>query len=145
MKKLFALLLVCLLSLVTVATAEDLDLANMSLEELVKLRASIDAEINSQLVATATLTSGTYVIGVDIAAGTYILVGIMDKGPSGYPPEAWWAESLEKSNNYEYIDNTFLKKDRTIRITFNDGMILKISGGDCAIQQAPPLLFAPQQ
>ena len=136
-------ILVCLL--MPLAQAEiEIDTSQYSIEDLVLLRSSIEDEINSRVgSATATLQPGKYVAGIDIAKGSYILVGLMDKGPDGNTPQVLYAESMDKTKEWDYVDSTYLKEGENWRITLQDGMVLEVRYGNCAIQQAAPILFAP--
>ena len=67
----------------------------------------------------------------------------MDKGPDGSTPQALYAESIEKVRSWDYLDYEYLKEGENWRITLEDGMVLETRDGDCAIQQAAPMLFAP--
>ena len=147
MKRLLSTACVLMILISGMAFAESrLDISSLSLEELVKHRSEVENEIEERVSsATATLYPGLYTAGVDIAAGAYILTGLMDKGPGGYTPQVLYAESLDAVDSWEYIDYRYLKNDGSIwRITLQDGMVLEVRSGNVAIQKAPPMLFAPQ-
>lgn len=105
-------------------------------------------EINyndSSLTPTSTLVPGRYVVGKDIKAGTYILVGLMDEGPGGYSPQALTSESMEDAANSEYIDYQYMKNGSTWRISLRSGNVLEIRSGDVAVQEMDPLAVAPDE
>lgn len=145
MKRIIGCLLLIMIMASSCALAEvEFDASPYTLEELFQIRTAIDAEINSRVsAATATLIPSTYVVGVDIKAGAYILVGLMDEAPNGYTPQVLYAKSLDDASSWDYVDYQYLKEGVKWRITLQDGMALEIRYGECQIQQAPPLLFAP--
>ena len=105
-------------------------------------------EINyndSSLTPTSTLVPGRYVVGKDIKAGTYILVGLMDKGPGGYSPQALTSESMDDAANSEYIGYQYMKNGSTWRISLRSGNVLEIRSGDVAVQEMVPLAVAPDE
>ena len=61
-----------------------------------EIRSIIDDKIN-ELADTPSneLPPGTHVAGKDIAAGPYIIHGLMDEGPDGYTPKVFIFETLE--------------------------------------------------
>lgn len=146
MKHLIFMLTLFLLMAFVGGLAEPIaDFSEYSLEDLISMRASIEAEINERVSAgTATLIPGLYVAGVDIVSGSYILVGIVDKGSDGYTPEALCYESMDAYDKWDSSWHQYLSTNETYRITLDDGMVLRIVSGNIAIQQAPPMLFAPE-
>lgn len=70
MKKLLAIILA--LVCITAAAAAETDLSGLSFDELMKLRAEIQAEIMSRPEwKEVTVPSGTWTVGPDIPAGVY--------------------------------------------------------------------------
>ena len=100
---------------------------------------------DDSLAPTSNLAPGRYVVGKDIQAGTYILVGIMDKGPDGYSPQALTAASMDDATNSEYIDYSYMKNGSTWRIALKSGNVLEIRSGDVAVQEMEPLAVAPDE
>ena len=96
---LLALSLVLCVSFTTIASAENgADYSDLSLEQLISMRATLDTEIEKRMADLSTkLIPGTYVVGRDVKAGSYILLGLMDKGPGGYSPPALVAESSDNA------------------------------------------------
>lgn len=142
--KIVIILLVCLFIFSAFAIADETnDFSNYTIEELLTLRASIQDEITSRMSGTATLQPGKYVAGVDITAGSYILVGLVDESPDGYTPQALYAESMEKAGKWDYIDREYIEEGVSWRFTLQDGMVLEIRYANMEIQQAAPILFAP--
>ena len=137
------LMVVCMVSS-TVLAEQTIDLSQFTIEELLQLRIQLEQEIDARFDSpSATLYPGTYVAGIDIAVGTYLLTGLMDEGPSGYTPQVLWATSLEAASDWDYIDYTYLKTGEIQRINLEDGMALEVREGNCLIEKAPALLFAP--
>lgn len=84
MKKLLSILLVSIFIL-SVAYAEGLDFSNMTDEELVAIYQNAATEIKSRGLVVGeerTLREGKYIIGKDIAAGTYTVACIGTEGES---------------------------------------------------------------
>ncbi len=78
MKKLFALMLALVIAFGSgVAAAEGIDLDALSDDELLALMRRVEEEIvGRRLEGTATLSSGSYITGRDIPAGTYIFTSL---------------------------------------------------------------------
>ena len=74
MKKLIALVLAgCLCASMAVFAEEEMDLSGYTDEQLVALKHQVDTElVNRNHTDLEPLPLGTYVVGVDIAAGPYI-------------------------------------------------------------------------
>ena len=94
---------------------------------------------------TSTLVPGLYIAGKDIVAGSYILQGLMDKGPDGYTPQVLIANSMDDIEYSEYINYEYLKKDSVWRVQIENGNVLKINSGDICIQEVVPLAYAPSE
>ena len=73
MKKWAAVMIVLAIVICTgFAVSEGIDLAGLNDDELVALMGQVQAEIVARHIAgTATLSSGTYIAGRDIPAGSY--------------------------------------------------------------------------
>lgn len=143
MKRLLCLVLCLLLigSVASVVIAEsNTDYSGLSLQELIDMRASLDAEIGVRMSDLSTiLVPGTYTVGKDIKAGSYIIQGLMDEGPGGYSPQALVAESIEDAEYSEYTDYSYMKEGIKWYIAVVDGNVIEIRSGDVAIQNAQPL------
>lgn len=73
MKRIFAMLAVVLVLFGSVATAEAIELAGLSDEQLVALMERVQEEIVARHIEkTATMRSGSYIAGRDIPAGSYV-------------------------------------------------------------------------
>ncbi len=96
-------------------------------------------------LSTATLVPGLYTAGKDIIAGSYILQGLMDKGPDGYTPQALIAKSMSDIEYSEYIEYEYMKKGESWRLQIEDGNVLEVRSGDVCIQEVVPLAYAPSE
>lgn len=71
MKKFISILLIIVLSFtLTISVFADFDLSSMDVNELNELRAAVDDEILAK-GGNVLIAGGDYVVGVDIAPGTY--------------------------------------------------------------------------
>ena len=72
--------LLLLISIKSIAFADMPDLSNFSDAELVELLSYVNEEVvNRRIEKTAELSSGEYIIGVDIPAGSYNVISINGK------------------------------------------------------------------
>ena len=110
MAKRIPIIVLAIMLLTSLALSEEIiDVSQYSIEELVQIRIVVEEEINNRIShAQATLMPGKYVTGIDIAAGSYIIMGLMDKAPNGYTPQILYAESSEKADQWDYIDYSYL-------------------------------------
>ena len=143
-RNVFRVLAVALLfcvSLLSLAIAESgPDYSSLSLDELISMRSALDAEIEKRMAELSTkLIPGTYLVGRDLKAGSYIVFGLMDEGPSGYTPQALVAESAENAEYFEYIDYQYMKTGTKWHITVSDGNVIEVRSGEVSIQNAQPL------
>ena len=115
-------------SFVSLVLAESgTDYSNLSLDELISMRSALDTEIENRMVDLSTkLIPGTYVVGRDLKAGSYIVLGLMDEGPSGYTPQALISESAENAEYSEYIDYQYMKTDVEWHVTVVDGNVIEV-------------------
>lgn len=145
MRRLARLLVACLFLITSTAFAEtSFDASSYSLAELMEIRALIDAQINT-LAETPSeeLVPGSYVAGQDIAAGSYVVHGLMDKGPDGYTPQVLIANSLEDASSWDYICWDYMKANEKWFFTVKAGNVIEVRSGTVSIEQAPMLLCAP--
>ena len=146
MKKIISFVVVLMLVISSFAIAEGIiDVSQYTLDELILIRAAVEQEISNRVsTATAMLMPGKYTTGVDIAAGSYIIIGLMDEAPNGYTPQALVAATMEDANKWDYIDNAYVREGEKWRVTLQDGMVLEIRYAECTVQQEAPFLFAPK-
>lgn len=80
MKRVAVLLLAFVLLFSVTAISESSKYASLSLEELVKERNEIEAEISKRVGAESVIHSGKYTVGKHIKAGTYTLTCLETHG-----------------------------------------------------------------
>lgn len=84
MKRL-ALFMVFVFGLIGVSLAENLDFSNMSTDELLEMRKNIDSEIASRVYDDVSIIyPGTYIVGRDLEAGSYVLTYMQDVGENSH-------------------------------------------------------------
>lgn len=99
MKKFLALFLAMMMLVITSALAEDLDLTQMTIDELAALRTRINAEINERMVGSdSAFPPYDYQVGKHIPAGMYMIkcVEILNGEDEGRA--AAWAEGESNWN-----------------------------------------------
>ena len=121
MKKVLALIVVMIL-LIPSVFAEGLDVESLTVDELMQYRKEIQDELTKRQASDpAMFFSGTYVVGVDIRAGRYILY--IDAASNLYAEV-----SLSRADE---SDNSFWKQIReneTFYLELYDGDELSVSG-----------------
>lgn len=145
MKRLVCLVLSLLLLATTIASAEtSFDVSNYSLTELMELRAIIDDQINTlSAIPSEELQPGKYIAGQDIAAGSYIIHGLMDKEPSGYTPQVLIADSLDQVSCSEYRCYEYMKTGEKWYVNLTTGNVVEVRSGSVTIEPAPTLICSP--
>lgn len=127
MKKTITMILVLLLISVPVF-AESFDFSSMTTDELIALKDSVLAELKARFGQTdhAHVTEGTYLVGRDIDAGTYIF---FRNAAYEYSSRVKLYASIEDIDDRDYISDYYLSKegDET-RVELTDGIYLVIDG-----------------
>jgi hypothetical protein len=151
MKKVLALVLGLML-LAMPALAEDVDLAALSLDELVALRDRVDAEICARIpVNEAPFSSGIFLVGRDIKAGAYVIEWksflSADAGKwesfdgKLYASEADYEEGTEAFNAYYH---TLYETEGSWAVVLSDGMVMTIEmTGSATIRSENNAFWAP--
>ena len=127
MKKVLALILILLLIYVPVF-AEALDFSTMTTDELIALKNSILEEIDARVGQTdhAHIVEGTYLVGADIDAGTYVFFRNIDYE---YRSTIKLYASIDDLKNREYISDYYLSEiDDETRIELTEGVYLVVDG-----------------
>lgn len=128
MKKIIScFLLMCMLFTVTVS-AEEIDLSNLSVEELISLHTQVDELLAEKSKCELdVIYQGYYVVGEDIKAGDYLLTRIDDFD------EPFWIitiyESKEDEENYNDLSTINLHKGDNAQLNLKDGMIVEFTLG----------------
>ena len=134
----FLLAFVLVLMNVSFALAESVDLASMTDDEILELLANVNAEIVSRgLPKSATLPQGSYIVGEDIPAGSYIYTCLAEDNDWGnftvYSERGdgslleW--EIVSAPDEGEEPDTFFLKLAENDKLTSPTSFSLTISGG----------------
>lgn len=142
MKKFLAVLIVFVISFVGVAFAgvEDINLSEMSLDELIALRSAITEEISARLGDAGTIDLGLYEVGKDIKAASFEVTGLKDAEDTSYVIIFDNREDLDatKALQIHYLD-----AEQSAIINLKEGQWLRINNyGPISIQEIKPS-FAP--
>lgn len=147
-KKMVAMCLVCLIICTGAncgSSAETSDFATMGTDELLKLHAQIDKELQSRVRCEAsTIPAGVYKVGQDIKAGIY-LFGFYKQYNNDDRPSVQYAyylteEDWKKSDEYDW---GHISPGVDVRINLVDGMVLNIVFGVLTIQELDKTFWAP--
>lgn len=146
MKKLLALSLVLLLSFCSVAAAEGVDLAAMTLDELVDLHTRVDTEIDARISCDpAPIAEGVYEVGKSIKQGMF-LITCTDVN-SGWGIYIDLFDSMEsyykyKENNVENANLIISRSNFNIggsaMVQLEEGMVLYIHNGIATAEEVLP-------
>ena len=142
----FMCLFVSCISLCTVSVPADVkfNADDYSLSELMEIRSIIDDKINELADAPSTeLPPGTYVAGKDIAAGPYIIHGLMDEGPDGYTPKVFIFETLEDVQDSESTEYHYMEEGEKEYVNLSTDNVIEVCDGTVSIEQAPTLVCSP--
>lgn len=129
MKKLVSILLV-LMTLMPLGLAEESNLESLTLNELVSLSATVNAEIIRRRENPGkTLTAGDYTVGEDLQAGKYIftVTSVVKFSPDS---SSYCLISLEDVDGGSMLYAGFLEPDDTFYFPLEDGMHLSIYSGE---------------
>lgn len=120
-KKILALVVVFVIALSTIVIADPatVDLASMTMEELVALRNEVNAEISSRLGEEGFIGTGSYVVGTDIRPGTFCIVNTSDDFANYYIYET-------KEDSYATLSGSIEEGD-TCTIVLHEGNVLSLS------------------
>ena len=129
MKKILTVILcsVLCLSILPIAAAE-VDLSNMSFDELLELQAQVNLAIfNSDKWKEVEVPMGVWDIGKDIPAGRYELSPGANASTYTYPSVVYYLDRSEKSGTPDKIRGQYrIKVGETLVIELFEGNVLKI-------------------
>ena len=129
MKKILTVILcsVLCLSILPIAAAE-VDLSNMSFDELLELQAQVNLAIfNSDKWKEVEVPMGVWDIGKDIPAGRYELSPGANASTYTYPYVVYYLDRSEKSGTPDKIRGQYrIKVGETLVIELFEGNVLKI-------------------
>lgn len=136
--KRFLILISTMLAFSISAMAEDIDIKKMTTEELVALRSSIGNELSER--GYDIFCSGSYVVGTDIKAGTYMfkcysVVEDRDYG-GNYGEIIFYADQEAFKKVERTIDLIYLGEDYCLNL--KDGMIIELSSCSGTLQSVKP-------
>ena len=135
MKKFLAALLI--LSLLTVPTLAEssIDLASMSLDELIALREEVEAEIKEKGGAVEyDLSAGKYIVGVDIAPGSYVITAAEECDGT---VTVYDSADDEEKGNFSVWET--LSSGHSMRVILVEGGIMEIYNVQGTIARAPAI------
>ena len=128
MRKLVLVLLLVLTVFCNMAYAEDIDLTSMSLEELVELHKTIDAEIDARIGCEESLIpSGMYVAGKSINSGSYVISGNDDHygiDVSTFASEETYRQAMAEDDDSLILFESYVTEENSAFVKLEDGMVL---------------------
>lgn len=146
MKKLLSLLLVLSFLFCSAAAAEGIDLAAMTIDELVALRQSVDAEIDARIgCAPAPIAEGVYEVGKAIKQGMFLITCTDVNNGWGIYIDLF--DSMEsyykyKENNVENANLIISRSNFNIggstMVQLEEGMVLYIHNGIATAEEVRP-------
>lgn len=132
MKKLIVLLLfvVCL---VTNAYALEIDLSGYTIDDLIELNKTINEEIENRIPQDwSVIGPGRYVVGTDIAPGTYELYDINVTSSHG---GIGVYESIQDQKDKKQSSVVYLwEGNQTTILILDEGMVIVVEQMDCKIR-----------
>lgn len=128
MRKLISMLLLLLIIFCNTTYAEGIDIASMSLEEIVELHKMIDAEIDARISCEESLIpSGVYVAGKSIKSGSYVLSGNDDHfgiDIATYASEETFKQSMAEDDDSLILFESYVTRENSAFVKLEDGMVL---------------------
>ncbi len=132
MKKIIALSLILAMIICASISLADVNLSDMTRDELIALRQQIDTMIGYSI-------QGRYTTGVDIKEGYYSLLT-----PDGYGTYVFVYPTIDDAQNEKNpLMTMLLEKNETTTIHLVDGYVLSISAGTCLLTPLETPSFAP--
>lgn len=139
MRKLIILALVSLLLICGTASAEiNIDLSNLSLDELVELHKLLDAEIDERFGGEPSMIAGgVYTAGETIKAGAYVITCTAAYAEEGmviqvYASHAQYEECRSVISQYKDDYQLFaghIQPGQSVTVSLASGMVLVIDSG----------------
>ena len=141
MKRIICLILATMMLSIPVYAA-DIDVASLSDDELKALQVKVNDEIHTRhLDGSAIVPLGTYYVGKDIEAGTYLAE---DDDPDD-PGSIIFIYNDEDAYNTNTPSETYqIWKGQSARIPLDDGWIMKVMSAPTSLRIAEDLPFAPE-
>ncbi len=132
MRKLTIVILSFLLAFSGVAAAEGIDLTTMTLDELVALHQSVDAEIDARISCDPEMIpAGVYVVGESIKAGKYNILTNDDYygfNVATFASKEIYEKAFAENNEALASFQCYVGSDDSAFVQLDDGMVLLVSG-----------------
>ena len=140
------IVIMLLMLLFSTALSEELNLSVISLDELVTLRRSIDAEILNRIGSdSSSIYSGTYIVGENISAGKYSIkcIELFNDGYGLYGLHVAIYELEEDGSTFgNRISIVNLAIGESAYVSLSPGLALDLSGGTGVVSIVDPF-WAP--
>lgn len=150
MKKTLAILAALTMAITPVACADTalapkIDISELTLDELVALHEDVDARIKELTecdVDADVIYIGEYIVGKDIAAGTY-LFRCNETNDNNYDFFYELYRDIDEKEAYNTLQRDGGENGDIFQLTLEDGMILSITSGQALVQKAAKASWAP--
>lgn len=122
------LLMVVMISIPAVAYGESIDLSRLSTDELLALRAEVEAEIAARITTDRyEIFNGDYIVGEHIKPGRYVLTVVemfkLERSSSG-----WVNVVLRNTEDSTKIDSLIMVEGMSQILDLSQGMTLHLDG-----------------
>ena len=141
MKKFIGIVLAVMMSFGILGTcfASEIDLKSMSIDELIKLRNEVIAELNEKVNPVGDIIgTGVFMVGTDIKEGFFNLTKISEEFCA-----IKLYESREKFDEGETILWKNPSQGEMITVVLREGMVLELSGFTATIEELIKPSWAP--
>lgn len=146
MKKFITVVLVLLCTFPSVL-AEEIDLNNLDLNDLLSLHERLDSLIEDKIqcrLESDSIFQGVYVVGKDIIPGYYLFTCVEDRHDEGNFD--FFYELYESEDAYDRHERSMFDRfnaGESAQIDLVDGMVLRIVNGTANLQESPKPNWAP--
>ena len=138
MRKVVSLVLLIAL-LCTPVFGSDVDVSSLSDEELLSLSNAIQTELKIHNISEENcIKKGAYIVGTDIAAGSYVLTGILEGEEY---TDVYVYASMDDDHEYRSLESNYLKGKESVNVQFTDGSVVYFSKDTLIEKSSTP--FAP--
>ena len=138
MRKVVSLVLLIAL-LCTPVFGSDVDVSSLSDEELLSLSNAIQTELKIRNISEENcIKKGAYIVGTDIAAGSYVLTGILEGEEY---TDVYVYASMDDYHEYRSLESNYLKGKESVNVQFTDGTVVYFSKDTLIEKTSTP--FAP--
>ena len=138
MRKVVSLVLLIAL-LCTPVFGSDVDVSSLSDEELLSLFNTVQAELKTRDISEENcIKKGAYIVGTDIAAGSYVLTGMLDGEEY---TDVYVYASMDDYHEYHSLESNYVKGKESINVQLTDGTVVYFSKDTLIEKSSAP--FAP--